>query len=207
MNGEGQPRPRFRATNIRYELAERTAAMNGGGSGVMPWMLQRLGRVNDLEGNVPLLKVSLPYHESDQVLNIACNILAGGVGLEDTERRRQDEVFLNGTRLKVWKVQPKGFPQDAFADVAGTLAQTYGECRPRMDICAKGIWGHAPLIASLANTNEGLDRVNRPGNAASHSGSVAKMAARGKESTRHARPSATPAGERVCRQARAGRIV
>jgi hypothetical protein len=38
----------------------------------------------------------LPYHESDHVLNIAYNILAGGVRLEDIELRRQDESFLNG---------------------------------------------------------------------------------------------------------------
>ena len=38
----------------------------------------------------------LPYHESDHVLNIAYNILAGGVRLEDIELRRQDENFLNG---------------------------------------------------------------------------------------------------------------
>lgn len=38
----------------------------------------------------------LPYHESDHVLNLAYNILAGGVRLEDIELRRQDENFLNG---------------------------------------------------------------------------------------------------------------
>ena len=43
-----------------------------------------------------MLKIHLPYHESDHVLNMAYNILAGGVRLEDIELRRQDEVFLNG---------------------------------------------------------------------------------------------------------------
>jgi hypothetical protein len=37
----------------------------------------------------------LPYHESDHVLNIAFNILAGGHKLEHLELRRNDEVYLN----------------------------------------------------------------------------------------------------------------
>jgi hypothetical protein len=42
-----------------------------------------------------LLKLYAPYHESDHVLNIAYNVLLGGVRLEDIELRRNDEVFLN----------------------------------------------------------------------------------------------------------------
>jgi hypothetical protein len=37
----------------------------------------------------------LPYHESDHVLNIAFNILAGGKRIEHLELRRNDEVYLN----------------------------------------------------------------------------------------------------------------
>ena len=37
----------------------------------------------------------MPYHESDHVLNIAYNILAGGTCLEDIERWRNDEVYLD----------------------------------------------------------------------------------------------------------------
>ena len=195
----------LKASNIHYEMAGRTAAMNCGGIGAMHLMVQRLGLVEDLDQNVQLLKVHLPYHESDHVLNLSYNLLAGGQRLEDIELRRQDEVFLNGlgaeripdpttagdftrrfdvediaalqecinrARLKVWQVQPEGFLKEAFIDVDGTIAQTYGECKQGMDISYKGIWGYAPLIVSLANTKEVLYLVNRPGNAASHSGSV-----------------------------------
>src|SRR5512137_461047 len=202
---EDQARPMLKASNIRYEMAGRTTAMNCGDIGAMHLMVQRLGLVEDINKNLQLLKVHLPYHESDHVLNLAYNLLAGGQRLEDIELRRQDEVFLNGlgaeripdpttagdftrrfqvedivaleecvnrARLAVWKVQPEGFLKEAFVDVDGTVAQTYGECKAGMDISYKGIWGYAPLIVSLANTKEVLYLVNRPGNATSQSGSV-----------------------------------
>src|SRR5439155_23959542 len=77
-------------------MAERAQGMNCGGIGAIHLMVQRLGLVEDLDRSLELLKVHLPYHESDHVLNIAYNILAGGQRLEDIELRRQDEVFLNG---------------------------------------------------------------------------------------------------------------
>jgi len=195
----------LKASNLHYEMAGRIAAMNCGGIGAMHLLVQRLGLVEDIDKNLQLLKVHLPYHESDHVLNLTYNLLAGGQRIEDIELRRQDEVFLNGlgaeripdpttagdftrrfspeniltlqecinrSRLAVWKVQPEEFLQEAFVDVDGTIAKTYGECKAGMDISYKGIWGYAPLIVSLANTKEVLYLVNRPGNAVSHSGSV-----------------------------------
>jgi Transposase DDE domain group 1 len=44
---------------------------------------------------VAVLKVHLPYHESDHVLGIAYNLLCGGTCLQDIEQRRQDEVYLD----------------------------------------------------------------------------------------------------------------
>lgn len=90
-----QARPMLKASNIHYEMAGRTRALNCGGIGAIHLMVQRLGLVEDIDRNLHLLKVHLPYHESDHVLNIPYNILAGGVRLEDIEQRRQDENFLN----------------------------------------------------------------------------------------------------------------
>jgi hypothetical protein len=86
----------LKASNIHYEMAERVGGMSCGGIGAMHLMVQRLGLVEDLDRSLHLLKVHLPYHESDHVLNLTYNLLAGGQRLEDLELRRQDEVFLNG---------------------------------------------------------------------------------------------------------------
>ena len=195
----------LKASNIHYEMAERVQAVSCGGIGAMHLMVQCLGLIADINQHLKLLKVHLPDHESDHVLNLAYNILAGGVRLEDIELRRQDENFLNGlaaqripdpttagdftrrfdaadilqlqecfnrARLAVWKVQPKGFLEEAFIDVDGTIAGTLGECKEGIGLSYKGIWGYAPLIVSLANTKEVLYLQNRPGNSVSHSGSV-----------------------------------
>src|SRR5260370_38782871 len=93
---EEQQRPMLKASNIHYEIAPRVQGINYGGIGAMHLMVEGLGLVEDLDQHLHLLKVHLPYHESDHVLNLTYNILAGGERLEDIELRRQDENFLNG---------------------------------------------------------------------------------------------------------------
>jgi hypothetical protein len=95
-NYADQPRPMFQGGNVHYEVAARTGAVGCGGLGAVHTLAQRLGLVKEIDGHLHLLKVHLPYHESDHVLNFAYNILAGGVRLEDLELRRQDEPYMNG---------------------------------------------------------------------------------------------------------------
>jgi hypothetical protein len=205
QNYTDQPTPMFRGGNLHYEVAARTGAVSCGGLGAMHTLAQRLGLVAEIDTHLHLLKVHLPYHESDHVLNLSFNILAGGARLEDLELRRQDEHYMdalgapripdpttagdftrrfapadiltlqeciNRTRQRVWAKQPAGFLAEAYLDVDGTIAGTLGECKGGMDLSYKGTWGYAPLLVSLANTNEVLYVVNRPGNATSQDGSV-----------------------------------
>lgn len=91
-----QPNPMFAASNVHYEMAEKIQAVSCGGLGAIHLMAQKIGLVEELNQRVTVLKRHLPYHESDHVLNLAYNILAGGVRLEDLELRRNDEAYLNG---------------------------------------------------------------------------------------------------------------
>lgn len=206
-NWPQQSRPMFRAGNIRYELADRTKAIDCGGIGAMHAMVSGLGLVAELNGNLSLLDRYLPYHESDHILNIAYNVLAGGTRLEDIELLRQNEAYMNAlgaeripdpttagdflrrfdseekivrlmdtinaVRLRAWEQIPRKKRRVAFIDVDGSLAETTGECKEGMDISYQGIWGYHPLIITLANTDECLYVVNRPGNRPSHDGAAA----------------------------------
>jgi hypothetical protein len=83
------------AKNIQYELAGRTRAVGCGGIGAVHLLARHVGLPELIDGNLCLLKRHLPYHESDHVLTLAYNILAGGSCIEDLERLRTDEAVLD----------------------------------------------------------------------------------------------------------------
>ena len=85
----------YRASNIQYEHSDRVRGLASGGIGAMHRLAQQTGLVAALDQHVKLLKVHLPYHESDHVLGLAYNVLCGGTCLQDLEQRRQDEVYLD----------------------------------------------------------------------------------------------------------------
>ena len=57
--------------------------------------LATLGLPEAIDERLHLLKIHLPYHESDHVLNLAYNALCDGTCPQDIELRRNDEVFLD----------------------------------------------------------------------------------------------------------------
>ena len=81
--------------NIHYEPAERVRGLAAGGIGAIFLLAQKIELDKEIDRTLHLLKQHRPYHESDHVLNIAFNILAGGQRLEHLERRRNDEVYLD----------------------------------------------------------------------------------------------------------------
>ena len=93
--GPEREEPMMTASNIHYELADRVQGLSAGGIGAIHLLARRTGLIGDIDHNLHLFKRHLPYHESDHVLNIAYNILAGGKKIEHLELRRNDEVYLN----------------------------------------------------------------------------------------------------------------
>jgi hypothetical protein len=85
----------FTASNIHYEFADRTRGIGHGGIGAIHALTRQLGLSEAIDKRLHVLKIHLPYHESDHVLNIAYNALCDGTCLQDLELRRNDEVFLD----------------------------------------------------------------------------------------------------------------
>ena len=88
-------RPVLTASNIHYEIAGRTHGIAHGGIGALHALVRQLGLDDAINQGLHLLKIHLPYSESDHVLNIAYNPLCEGTHLEDIELRRNDVHFLD----------------------------------------------------------------------------------------------------------------
>jgi hypothetical protein len=201
-----QSKPMFSARNISYEMADRINAIPCGGIGAFHLLARNSGLIKAIDDNLHLLKHHVPYHESDHVLNIAYNALAGGTCLDDIELLRNDESYMdalgaqripdpttagdfarrfsqddvlalmkaiNSCRPLLWQHGLSHKERElAVIDGDGTISPTTGECKQGMHISYNCIWGYHPLVISLANTQEPLFIVNRPGNRPSHEGAA-----------------------------------
>jgi hypothetical protein len=196
------------ASNIHYEMSSRDRAIAAGGIGAMQKLARKLGIASLIDEKLQLLKVHLPYSESDHVLNLAYNALAGGTCIEDLELLRNSEGYLdalgaqripdpttagdfcrrfapadvdvlqnvfNEVRLKVWRLQPAAFFDEAVIDSDGTEVATGGECKEGIGLSYKGTWGFNVLNISLANTKEPLFLVNRGANVGSQQGAAERI--------------------------------
>src|SRR4051812_45645300 len=127
------------ATNIHYEIAQRAQGLAPGGIGAMLLLARTTGLVRDIDRDLHLLKRHLPYHESDHVLNIALNLLAGGRCLEHIELRRNDEAFLDalGARRIPDPTTAGDFCRRFAEDDVLTLMETFNGARRR-------VWAQQP---------------------------------------------------------------
>jgi Transposase DDE domain group 1 len=140
--GIERPEPMMTASNIHYEIAERSRAISPGGIGAIHLLARKVGLIHDLDEGLHLLKRHLPYHESDHVLNIAYNLLAGGSRLEHLEVRRHDEVYLDAL----------GAQRIPDPTTAGDFCRRFTEAdvEQLMDIVNETrlrIWGQQPVVS------------------------------------------------------------
>ena len=124
-------RPVFTASNVHYEIADRVHGLAHGGIGAFHLLARRIGLIDAVDRRLHLLKIHLPYHESDHVLNLAYNALCDGTCLQDLELRRNDEVYLNA-------LGADRIPDPTTAMARGdeffipSPAMGRGVCRPRL---------------------------------------------------------------------------
>lgn len=87
--------PVLRGGNIHYEVAGRHRAIGCGGLGLIQAVVDSVGLRPAIDEKVSLLKRRKPYHESDHIMALVFNILAGGRCIDDLERHRHNEAFLD----------------------------------------------------------------------------------------------------------------
>lgn len=76
-----QSKPMMTSGKIGYEVGANIDATSFAGVGAVHRLAVKTGLVEAINGRLDLLKVHLPYHESDHVLNLAYNVLCGGTRL------------------------------------------------------------------------------------------------------------------------------
>jgi len=91
-----QPEPMLTSGKINYEIGGNVEATGVGGLFAMHRLVTRLGLATAIDAGLELLKIHLPYHESDHVLTLAYSVLCGGTRLEDVDRLRHDVPLMNG---------------------------------------------------------------------------------------------------------------
>jgi len=156
----------FTASNIHYEIGDRGGGIAYGGIGSVHALARQLGLIDAIDQRLHLLKFHFPFHESDHVLNIAYNALCDGTCLQDIERRRNDEAFLDalgarripdpttaGDFCRRFSAADVNTLQDVFDDVrvrawASQPPQFFDRARIDMD---------GTLVATASECKQGMD--------------------------------------------------
>jgi hypothetical protein len=132
-------KPMFTARNIHYEIGDRCRGLAHGGIGTFHALARQLGLIDAIDQRLHLLKIHLPFHESDHVLNFAYNALCEGTCLQDIELRRNDAVFLDalGARRIPDPTTAGDFCRRFTADDVVTLLDIFDDIRLK-------VWAEQP---------------------------------------------------------------
>jgi len=197
--------PVFSNRQVRVHVQQRGKVTPYGGVSLVHDLVMRLALDRDINRSLPLLKLKLPYFESDHILTHVYNLYVGGRCIEDIANlqhsdaikhllgacripdpttagdflRRFHELDLSAfqavidrAREKVWRAMPRSRKKVATLDLDSTIKEVYGECKQGADFSYNGKWSYHPLLVTLAETNEPLRTLNRPGNRPSAEGAA-----------------------------------
>lgn len=119
---------------VHYEVGANVDATSFGGIGALHRLVSKIGLPEAIDADLELLKVHLPYHESDHVLNLAYNVACGGTRLEDIERLRHDTAYMNalGADLIPDPTTAGDFCRRFGADDVVTLMEAINSVRPKL---------------------------------------------------------------------------
>src|SRR5436305_5873126 len=136
----GCSQPMLTARNIHYEIAERSHGIAVGGIGAIHALVRQLGLIEAIDRRLEVLKIHLPYHESDHVLALAYLPLCGGTCLQDLELLRYDEVLLDalGARRLPDPTTAGDFCRRFSQDHIQTLLDVFDDTRLR-------VWADQPV--------------------------------------------------------------
>ena len=94
----------FTAKNIHYEIEGQAIAC--GGIGAVHQMVLRSGLVKEIDENLELLKMHIPYHESDHIEHIV-QCAFENERLEDIELHRQDSGYLDALGAHGYQIRQR----------------------------------------------------------------------------------------------------
>ena len=122
------------SNKIGYEVGANIEATSFGGISAVHRLAVKLGLPDEIDDRLELLKVHLPYHESDHVLNLAYNVLCGGTRLQDIERLRHDVAYMNalGAELIPDPTTAGDFCRRFDQDDVVTLMEAINTVRPQL---------------------------------------------------------------------------
>ena len=134
---------------------------------------------NTLTGGVCLDDIELHRGDEAYIDALGAQRIPDPTTAGDFSRRfRESDVLdlmdaVGSVRVKMWRRRlSRAERAEAVLEVDGVVAPTTGECKEGMDISYSGVWGYHALVVSLADTQEPLYMVNRPGNRPSHDGAA-----------------------------------
>lgn len=160
------PDPVFTASNIHYDVADKTRAIAPGGIGAIQLLVRNLGLAQAIAERLHLLKYHLPFQESDHVLNFAYNALCNGTCLDDIELRRNDLVFLDALGAdRIPDPSTAGdFCRRFFTEDVEALQDVFDQIRLKVwkaqpaDFCDEAILdAGGTLVATGACRKQGID--------------------------------------------------